>query len=89
MEHSSARLEGWLVAQQSSPSQGAQRREQILKLAEALEGLPEAQRDAVMLHHLQDWTLEQIGQHMGKSQAAVAGLIKRGLQHLRGSLGDR
>ena len=83
---SSARLEGWLAAEQSSPSEKAQRNEQLLRLATALEALPEAQREALTLHHLQGWTLDQVGRQLGRSPSAVAGLIKRGLQQLRQQL---
>jgi RNA polymerase sigma-70 factor (ECF subfamily) len=83
LEQSSARLEAWLAAEQSSPSQQAQRKEQVLRMAEALASLPEAQREALTLHYLQSWSLEDIGRHLGRSPAAVAGLIKRGLKQLR------
>src|SRR5437660_1671866 len=83
LEHSSARLEAWLVAEQSSPSQQAQRKEQVLRLAEALASLPEAQREALTRRYLQSWSLDDIGRHLGRSPAAVAGLIKRGLKQLR------
>jgi len=83
LEQSSARLEAWLVAEGSSPSQEAQRKEQVFRLAEALGSLPEAQREALTLHYLQGCSLEDIGQHLGRSRAAVAGLIKRGLKQLR------
>jgi RNA polymerase sigma-70 factor (ECF subfamily) len=85
---SSLRLERWLAAEQSSPSQQAQRNEQVLRLAEALAGLPEAQREAVVLHYWQDWTTVQIGRHLGRTPAAVAGLLKRGLKELRRHLLD-
>src|SRR5262249_23881367 len=77
LEDSSARLEAWLAADQSSPSQKAERQEQLFRLAQSLEGLPEAQREALTLHHFHGWTLEQVGRHLGRSPAAVAGLIKR------------
>lgn len=80
---SSARLENWLAADQSSPSQRSERHEQALHLAQALEQLPEAQREALILQHWQGWSLAQIGQHLDKSPEAVAGLIKRGLKQLR------
>ena len=83
VEESSARLESWLVADQSSPSQRAICAEQAVELADALARLPEAQREALTLHHLQEWTLDQVAEHLGRSTAAVAGLIKRGLQSLR------
>src|SRR5438876_12087857 len=72
LEQSSARLETWLAAEQSSPSQQAQRKEQIFRLAEALGSLPEAQREAVTRRYLQSWSLDDIGRHLGRSPAAVA-----------------
>ncbi len=80
---SSARLDRWLAAEQSSPSERAVRNEDALRLAVALEQLPEAQRDALVLQHWQGWSLAEIGQHLNRSPAAVAGLIKRGLKQLR------
>jgi RNA polymerase sigma-70 factor (ECF subfamily) len=83
LDASSARLEAWLAADQSSPSQRAQRNEQLLRLAEALDALPESQREAVTLQQLHGWTLEEVGRQLNRSPAAVAGLIKRGLKQLR------
>ena len=83
LEQSSARLEAWLVTEQSSPSRQAQRKEQVLRMAEALASLPEAQREALTLHYLQSWSLDDIGRQLGRSPSAVAGLIKRGLKQLR------
>jgi RNA polymerase sigma-70 factor (ECF subfamily) len=80
---SSSRLEAWVAAEQSSPSQQAERHEQALRLARALEQLPEAQREALVLQHWHCWSLAQIGAHLGRSPEAVAGLIKRGLKQLR------
>jgi RNA polymerase sigma-70 factor (ECF subfamily) len=85
---SSARLDRWLAAEQSSPSERAERNEDTLRLAEALEQLPEAQRDALVLQYWQGWSLAEIGQHLDRTPAAVAGLIKRGLKQLRLLLGD-
>ncbi len=83
VELSSARLEAWLADGQSSPSVQAERNEQLLRLAEALDELPDAQREAILLHHLQGCTLDATATQLGRSATAVAGLIKRGMKHLR------
>jgi RNA polymerase sigma-70 factor, ECF subfamily len=86
---SSARLEAFLAAEQSSPSQRAERHEELLRLAAALERLPEAQRQAVELHYLQGWTLAAIAEALGRGKPAVAGLLHRGLDKLRTLLQER
>jgi RNA polymerase sigma-70 factor (ECF subfamily) len=86
LEASSARLEAWLAAEQSSPSQQAERHEQAVRLAAALDQLPEAQREAVVLHYFQGCTVADVGRQLGRTQAAVAGLLHRGLKQLREQL---
>jgi RNA polymerase sigma-70 factor (ECF subfamily) len=86
---SSSRLEGWLAAEQSSPSQQAMRQEELLRLADALDQLPALQREAVVLHHLQGMSLADLAGHLNRSEASVAGLLRRGLRRLRGLLDDR
>jgi RNA polymerase sigma-70 factor (ECF subfamily) len=83
LEASSVRLEGWLAAEQSSPSQHVERQEQLLRLAEALARLPEDQRQAVELHHLQGHTVAELAERMGRSSASVGALLYRGLKRLR------
>jgi RNA polymerase sigma-70 factor (ECF subfamily) len=82
-ENSSCRLEAWLAAEQSSPSQQALRHEQAVELAAALARLNEAEREALVLQKWQGWSIAEIGQHLDRTPAAVAGLLKRGLKHLR------
>jgi RNA polymerase sigma-70 factor (ECF subfamily) len=77
------RVEGWLAAVQSSPSQQVVRAEELVRLTNALTSLPEAQREAIVLHHLQGLALAEVGQALEKSPAAVAGLLHRGLKRLR------
>jgi RNA polymerase sigma-70 factor (ECF subfamily) len=48
--------------------------------------LPDDQREAVRLRHLEGWALADIAQHLGRTPAATAGLIKRGMQALRRQL---
>jgi len=75
------------LSEHSSPSQRAMRGEEALRLARAMECLPEAQRDAVRLRHLEGWPLARIASELGRSVPAAAGLIKRGMQSLRHKLG--
>jgi RNA polymerase sigma-70 factor (ECF subfamily) len=88
LDESSARLEGWLAAEQSSPSAHVVRQEQLLRLAAALARLPEAQRQAVELHHLQGLPLSEVASQLGRTKGAVAQLLFRGLRTLREVLGD-
>jgi RNA polymerase sigma-70 factor (ECF subfamily) len=85
-EQSSCRLEGLLAAEHTSPSQRADRNEQLLLLTAALGALPEAQREAVTLHYLRKMSLAEIGAQLGRSPAAVSGLLHRGLKALRDQL---
>jgi RNA polymerase sigma-70 factor (ECF subfamily) len=71
-----------------TPPQRAERAEQILRLADALARLPEDQRAAVELRHLQGVPVEEVGRRLGRSPAAVAGLLRRGLERLREFLRD-
>jgi RNA polymerase sigma-70 factor (ECF subfamily) len=77
------RVDGWLAAAQPSPSQQAVRSEELLRLANVLTSLPEAQREAIVLHHLQGLPLADVAAQLNKTPAAVAGLLHRGLKRLR------
>jgi len=89
MDQSSARLEAWLAANQSSPSDQAVRHEQLLRLAEALGQLPEDQRRVVELRYLKDASVTDIATLVGRTEPAVAGLLRRGLHKLRELLGEK
>src|SRR6516164_5262016 len=80
---SSARLQNWLVAPDSSPSQRAQREEQLLRVADALAKLPEDQRDVVILRDSLDTPIRTIAEQLGRSEKAIAGLLLRGRRKLR------
>ena len=88
LDESASRLEGWLAAEQSSPSQQAQQHERAVRLAEALATLPENQREAVVLRHWHGCSLAEIGERLGCTTAAVTGLLHRGLRKLRQRLHD-
>ena len=86
MEESSARLGDWLAREQSTPSEHAQRHEQADLLADALARLPENQREALVLRYWQGCSLAEISVSLDRGTTAVAGLLKRGLKHLREQL---
>jgi RNA polymerase sigma-70 factor (ECF subfamily) len=88
LEDSSAHLEAWLAAEQSSPSQQASRNEQLLRLAAALSELPEDQRRAVEMHHLQGLPLAEVAEHLNRSKGAVAKLLYRALGKLHAQLAE-
>ncbi|HZT82987.1 MAG TPA: sigma-70 family RNA polymerase sigma factor [Gemmataceae bacterium] len=83
LEQSAERLAAWVAAEQSSPSERADRNEQLTRLAAALATLPEAQRSALVLRYCQGWAVADIAEHLGRSPTAVAGLLKRGSRQLR------
>jgi RNA polymerase sigma-70 factor (ECF subfamily) len=87
-DQSSARLGALLQANHSTPSQQAARNEDLLRLAKALTMLPDSQREAIVLHHLQGWTLLETAQRLSRSETSVAGLLHRGLKKLRQLLDD-
>jgi RNA polymerase sigma-70 factor, ECF subfamily len=88
VEQSSSRIDAWLAAEQSSPSQPAMHGEDVAQLASALAQLPEAQREAIVLHYWQGLTLAEVGGHMSRTAASVAGLLQRGLKTLRQTLSE-
>src|SRR5262249_14645580 len=83
LTNSSARLEAWLASDQSSPSQNAIWQEQVERLARALDRLPDDQRLAVEWHHLHGLALAEMAARTGRTEAAVAGLLRRGRKRLR------
>jgi RNA polymerase sigma-70 factor (ECF subfamily) len=83
LDLSSSRLECLFAADQTSPSQGAVRAEELLRLAAALTRLSEDQRQVVELHHLKGLPVAEVAEQMGRTPAAVVGLLFRGLKKLR------
>jgi RNA polymerase sigma-70 factor (ECF subfamily) len=82
-------LDDLLAASHTSPSERASRQEELARLAAALEGLPEQQREAVTLKDLVGLTLAEIGERLNCSPEAVAGLLFRGRQRLQQLLAEK
>jgi RNA polymerase sigma-70 factor, ECF subfamily len=87
MEESSARLEAWLARDESTPGQKAAKAEDLRLLAAALARLPEDQRNAIELHHLQGLTVPEVARQMQRTVASVTGLLYRGGKALRQGMG--
>ncbi|NUQ64068.1 MAG: sigma-70 family RNA polymerase sigma factor [Pirellulales bacterium] len=77
-----------IAADQQTPSDRVIAGEKALRLAEMLTSLPDAQREAVRMRHLEGLTLAEIAEGMERSLEAVAGLLKRGLKTLREKMSE-
>ena len=88
MAESSARIENWLAAEQSSPSTRVVRVESLIRLAGALAKLSAEQRQVVELHHLKGWPIAEVAETIGRTKPAVMGLLYRGLKKLRELLAE-
>jgi RNA polymerase sigma-70 factor (ECF subfamily) len=78
-------MAAWLADEETGLSERLGRQDELLRLAQALEKLPDAQREAVELHYLQGLPLADVSTRMGRTRPAVAGLLQRGLTALRES----
>jgi RNA polymerase sigma-70 factor, ECF subfamily len=83
MDESMSRMELLLPAGGATPSKEAVRAERLLRLTQALQALPEGQRQAIELHHLNGQSLIEVAAALNLSRPAVAGLLHRGLKKLR------
>jgi RNA polymerase sigma-70 factor (ECF subfamily) len=71
-----------------TPSRAAGAKEELSRVEQALQLLPEAQRDAVLLSRIAGLGYPEIARQKGISEAAVRGLVARGLARLAGLLGQ-
>jgi RNA polymerase sigma-70 factor (ECF subfamily) len=83
VEESSARLEAFLASREPSPGERAERQELLLRIAAALDQLPEDQRDAVVLRDVMGTAVAEIAERLGRTEQSVAGLLQRGRRRLR------
>lgn len=87
MDRSSQAWNLGLIAQQSSPSQRAARREEAVILANTLAQLPEDYGEVIVLRHLHGLPFAEVARRMGRSVDSVEKLWIRALARLRPLLG--
>jgi RNA polymerase sigma-70 factor (ECF subfamily) len=83
---SSARLDAFLVSRQPSPSEIVQRHELLLRIASAVDQLPDDQRDVFIHHHMMGTPVAEIARSLERSEKSVAGLLFRARKTLAGLL---
>lgn len=86
LDQSSQAIDRALLSRGSSPSQQADRREQAVLLAHALERLPPEYCEVIVLRNLEGLTFPQIAVRMGRTPVAVERLWSRALPKLKQSL---
>jgi RNA polymerase sigma-70 factor (ECF subfamily) len=86
LDASSVRLERFLISEAPSPSERASTNERACRLTEAMESLTAEQRQAIIEHYFHGRTVAQVAAAMNRSEAAVGGLLHRGMQMLKRSL---
>jgi RNA polymerase sigma-70 factor (ECF subfamily) len=87
LNRSSSALGAGLADRQPSPSQQAARREQAVRLADALKALPPDYAEVIVLRHLEELPFPEVARRMGRSSGSVEKLWVRALVRLRRALG--
>lgn len=80
---SSSRLAAYLADDRASPVEQVERQERLLRVAAAIDQLPEDQRTAVIQRDLLGASVAEIAGQMARTEKAVAGLLLRGRGTLR------
>jgi RNA polymerase sigma-70 factor (ECF subfamily) len=85
---SSARLGNYLAAHDSTPSEQAERQEQLLRLAAAIDRLPDDYRDVILRRDLMSEPVAEVAVQMDRTEKAIAGLLLRARRRLRELLAE-
>jgi RNA polymerase sigma-70 factor (ECF subfamily) len=83
LEQSSQALERGLEAAGASPSQLVSDREQAVRLADALERLPDDYREVLLLRHFEGLSFPDVANRMNRTVAGVKNVWARALARLR------
>jgi RNA polymerase sigma-70 factor (ECF subfamily) len=88
LDQSSQALDRGLVDRSASPSEKAARRERAVLVADALERLPAAYREVLILRHLEELRFPEVARRMGRTLDSVKNLWVRALAQVRDLLGE-
>ncbi|OYP36509.1 sigma-70 family RNA polymerase sigma factor [Rhodopirellula sp. MGV] len=83
IDQDSLRLSEMAIDRNPGPADIAEQSEKALRLAAALNALQPADREVLVLRHLENLTHEEIAKRIGKSNAAARMMWIRGLEKLR------
>src|SRR5262249_2211856 len=81
-------LGAYLTASRPGPSTPAVRREELLRLADTVDRLPDAERDAIIPHFIPELPPAEGAGRLGRTEKAAAGLVFRGKRRLRELLAE-
>jgi RNA polymerase sigma-70 factor (ECF subfamily) len=78
-----------LVASMTTASQAFSRDQRYLRLAAALDKLPEIQRQALRLRYVEGLSSKEVAERIGKTDGAVRVMLTRSIQQLQTILGEQ
>ena len=81
-------VEQLLADSRDSPRRTAERAERERRLTEQLAHLPTDYAQAIELFHIQHLDLKAVAERMGKTEAAIRGLLDRGKKQLKQHMGN-
>jgi RNA polymerase sigma-70 factor (ECF subfamily) len=88
LDQSSALIDQRIIDRNGSPSSLAARSEQAIRLAAALERLPPAYHDVILLHHFHGFEFQQVAEQLGRTLHSVKNLWLRALVALKEQMGE-
>jgi RNA polymerase sigma-70 factor (ECF subfamily) len=86
-DSANAGLINLLVNSMTTPSQAFSRKAREQRLLEAMQQLPEDQREALRLRYVENMPSKQIAERLGKTDAATRVMLTRSLKRLESLLG--
>ena len=75
--------EEWLADHQPTPEQQVSRNDQAEHMRKAMRQLPPAQQQVLALRYLEEWSLQECAEAMGKSVGAIKTLQHRAMKNLK------